>query len=139
MPSTSKKQHNLMAAVAHNPAFAKRVGISQKVGKEFAEADKGKKFASGGVSRSKEQGINKSSTHHGAAALFKEGGSMATKKMSMKETMGPRSMSSDVEKGSNKKSAHGEHAIQKRGKTKAMMPKMAKSDTGMKRGGKVRK
>lgn len=48
MPSTSKKQHNLMAAVAHNPAFAKKVGISQEVGKHFMAKDKGKKFAKGG-------------------------------------------------------------------------------------------
>ena len=27
MPSKSKKQHNLMEAVAHNKAFAKKVGI----------------------------------------------------------------------------------------------------------------
>ena len=38
-----------MAAVAHNPAFAKNVGISQKVGKEFAKADKGKEFKGGGL------------------------------------------------------------------------------------------
>ena len=38
-----------MAAVAHNPAFAKKVGISQKVGKEFDKADKGKKFKGGGL------------------------------------------------------------------------------------------
>ena len=37
-----------MQAVAHNPAFAKKVGISQKVGKEFAKADEGKKFKDGG-------------------------------------------------------------------------------------------
>ena len=49
MPSVSKKQHNLMAAVAHNPAFAKKVGIKQSVGKEFAAADKGKSFKQGGV------------------------------------------------------------------------------------------
>ena len=50
MPSVSKKQHNLMAAVAHSPAFAKRVGISQDVGKHFMQKDKdkGKKFADGG-------------------------------------------------------------------------------------------
>jgi hypothetical protein len=50
MPSVSKKQHNLMAAVAHNPAFAKRVGIPQSVGKDFNEADKvkHKKFGTGG-------------------------------------------------------------------------------------------
>jgi hypothetical protein len=49
MPSKSKAQHNLMEAVAHNPAFAKKVGISQKVGKEFAKADEGKKFKGGGL------------------------------------------------------------------------------------------
>lgn len=48
MPSTSKKQHNFMAAVAKNPAFAKKVGISQSVGSEFIKADKGRKFAKGG-------------------------------------------------------------------------------------------
>jgi hypothetical protein len=35
MPVKSEKQRRLMQAVAHNPAFAKRVGIPQKVGKEF--------------------------------------------------------------------------------------------------------
>ena len=48
MPSVSKKQHNLMAAVAHSPSFAKKVGIKQSVGKEFVQADKGKKFSGGG-------------------------------------------------------------------------------------------
>ena len=48
MPSTSKKQHNFMAAVAHNPAFAKKAGVPQSVGKEFNEADKGRKFSKGG-------------------------------------------------------------------------------------------
>jgi len=37
-----------MAAVAHNPAFAKKVGIPQSVGKEFNKADKGRKFGRGG-------------------------------------------------------------------------------------------
>mgnify|MGYP003347777781 FL=1 len=48
MPSTSKKQHNLMAMVANDPAAAKRVGIPQSVGTEFMKADKGRKFAKGG-------------------------------------------------------------------------------------------
>lgn len=39
-----------MAAVAHNPDFAKKVGIPTKVGKEFDAADKGKKFKDGGSS-----------------------------------------------------------------------------------------
>ncbi len=48
MPSVSKKQHNLMAAVANNPAISKKTKIPQSVGKEFLNADKGKKFRGGG-------------------------------------------------------------------------------------------
>ena len=48
MPSVSKKQHNFMAAVAHNPAFAKKAGVPQSVGKDFSNADKGKSFKRGG-------------------------------------------------------------------------------------------
>ena len=49
MPTKSSSQHNLMAAVAHNPAFAKKVGIPQKVGKEFTKADEAKKMKGGGL------------------------------------------------------------------------------------------
>jgi len=49
MPSTSKKQHNFMAAVANNPAFAKKAGVPQSVGKDFNQANKGRKFAKGGA------------------------------------------------------------------------------------------
>ena len=48
MPSSSKKQHNFMAAVANNPSFAKKVGVPQSVGKDFNQADKGRKFSKGG-------------------------------------------------------------------------------------------
>jgi len=37
-----------MEAVAHNPAFAKKVGVPQSVGKDFSNADKGRKFSKGG-------------------------------------------------------------------------------------------
>jgi hypothetical protein len=37
-----------MAAVANNPAFAKKAGIPQRVGADFLKADKGRKFAKGG-------------------------------------------------------------------------------------------
>ena len=37
-----------MAAAAHNPAFAKKVGVPVSVAKEFNQADKGKKFNKGG-------------------------------------------------------------------------------------------
>jgi len=46
MPSKSPEQKRLMQAVAHNPKFAKKVGIPTSVGKEFAKADKMK---SGGL------------------------------------------------------------------------------------------
>ncbi len=42
MPSKSAKQHRFMEAAAHNPAFAKKAGISQKVAKEFVAADAAK-------------------------------------------------------------------------------------------------
>jgi hypothetical protein len=48
MPSTSKKQHNFMAAIANSPSFAKKAGVPTSVGKDFVTADKGKKFSKGG-------------------------------------------------------------------------------------------
>jgi hypothetical protein len=39
MPSKTPKQARTMAAAAHNPEFAKKVGIPQSVAKEFNEAD----------------------------------------------------------------------------------------------------
>ena len=50
MPSTSAKQAKFMRAVSHSPSFAKKVGVSQKVGKDFEMADKKKKkFGDGGA------------------------------------------------------------------------------------------
>ena len=48
MPSSSKKQHNFMEAIAHSPSFAKKVGVPQSVGQDFSKADKGRKFSQGG-------------------------------------------------------------------------------------------
>ena len=48
MPSTSKKQADFMRAVAHSPEFAKKAGVPQSVGKDFSNADKGRKFSKGG-------------------------------------------------------------------------------------------
>lgn len=45
MPSTSDKQRRMMAAAAHDPAFAKKVGVPVGVAQEFNQADKGKKLA----------------------------------------------------------------------------------------------
>ena len=65
MPSVSKKQHNFMEAIAHSPEFAKKAGVPQSVGKDFAKADKGKTFKKGGIPPS----INKQKTHHGAMQM----------------------------------------------------------------------
>ena len=62
MPSKSKAQHNLMAAVAKNPAFAKKVGIKKSVGEEFLQADKGKKFKGGGMMDKKDLAQDKKMT-----------------------------------------------------------------------------
>lgn len=48
MPPVSKKQKRLMDAAAHNPAFAKKVGIPMSVATDFSESGKGKKFRKGG-------------------------------------------------------------------------------------------
>lgn len=47
MPSTSQKQHNFMAAIAHSKKFAKEAGVSQSVGKDFTSADQGGKYDKG--------------------------------------------------------------------------------------------
>jgi hypothetical protein len=39
MPSKSAPQARMMAGAAHNPKFAKRVGVPQGVAKEFNKAD----------------------------------------------------------------------------------------------------
>ncbi len=89
MPSTSKKQHNFMAAVANNPAFAKKAGVPQSVGKEFSNADKGRKFKEGGdmkeskgmmkkeVAFMKKKGAPKAMVKHEMAEAGMKKGSMA--------------------------------------------------------------
>ena len=57
MPSVSKKQHNFMAAVANNPKFAKKAGVSSAVGKKFLTADKGKTFKEGGTMKKMNPGM----------------------------------------------------------------------------------
>ena len=113
MPSTSAKQRNFMAAVAHNPAFAKKVGVPQSVGKEFNQADKGRKFSKGGE--------------------MKESKTMAKKEISFMEKKGaPKSMI---------KHEKAEYGMKKGGiatslKAHAAAP-ASKAHAGMKDGGSV--
>lgn len=164
MPSVSGKQHRLMAMVANDPAAAKRMGISQSVGREFMQADKGRKFGAG-ASRPEQQAINRSKTNQGGQELFAKGGHMAESKMMVKKEIGfmkkagaPKSMIKHeesemkgmkkmagggitkakmgaVKSGGNK--GHGEHSVQAKGHTKGKMITMgAAKPLGMKRGGK---
>jgi hypothetical protein len=72
MPSTSKKQHNFMAAVANNPSFAKKVGVPQSVGKDFNQADKGRKFSEGGNMKK----MNMGGYADGGMPMVNKGGKM---------------------------------------------------------------
>jgi hypothetical protein len=51
--STSEKQARFMAAAAHDPKFASRVGIKQSVAKEFNKADTGTKQLSNAMKHKK--------------------------------------------------------------------------------------
>lgn len=44
MPSKSPTQARMMAAAAHDPAFAKKIDVPQSVAKDFNKADTGTKM-----------------------------------------------------------------------------------------------
>lgn len=71
MPSKTAKQARTMAAAAHNPAFAKKVGIPVDVAKEFNKADKGKKFGGGGMAKHSEKSEMKSDIKQDKAMIKK--------------------------------------------------------------------
>ena len=245
MPSHSKKQHDFMEAIAHSKAFADKVHIPQRVGRDFVEADKGKHFKKGGINMAtmkkrsvnpamammaaramgnppapmappappmgapmaggmKHGGLSKAhhkhlahhhlamaehhmaqheghhkmkkmahggATHHESekmhemnqakelrriakeeeheAKMMKHGGKAHMKKMAhggKAESMGPRTMKEDVEKGSNKHDRFGESKVEKRGHTEDRHPKMKGNTIGdgplvntKKHGGHVKK
>jgi hypothetical protein len=119
MPSTSLKQKKLMDAAAHNPAFAKKVGVPVKVAKEYSEASKGQTFKQGGE--------------------MKESKVMMKKEVDfMKKKGAPKSMIKH--EMAESKMAHGgriaskgEHAVQKKSKRGADMVKMASGGMASKR------
>lgn len=48
-----------MEMIAHSPKMAKKAGVPQSVGKDFAAADKGKKFNGGGKMAAKKVDLKK--------------------------------------------------------------------------------
>jgi len=147
MPSTSKKQHNFMAAIAHSPSFAKKVGVPQSVGKDFNQADKGRKFSKGGdmaeskamakkeISFMEKKGAPKSMVKHEKAEYGMKKGGIAT---SLKaHAAAPASKAHGMKNGGMAASKMGavktaspsRDGIATKGKTKGTM-------IAMKRGGK---
>ena len=136
MPSTSKKQHNFMAAVANNPSFAKKVGVPQSVGKEFNQADKSRKFSKGGDTMA-------SKMNPGFMAM------MAKKKAGAKKMAGggmPMKDGKPAFIGDGKGMKHGGMAMKKmsnggsaskRADGIAVQGKTKGTEIGMKRGGKA--
>ena len=143
MPSTSKKQHNLMAMVANNPAAAKRARVPQSVGQEFMKADKGLKFGKGDSSRADLQKINRPKTNQGKSELFAKGGDMKESKAMMKKEVSfmkkkgaPKSMIKHemgemkmakggmTKMGAVKTAAPSKDGVASKGKTKGTMVKM---------------
>jgi len=122
MPSTSKKQHNFMAAVANNPSFAKKVGVPQSVGKEFSNADKNRKFSKGGDMKAatmKKGGMPMKMKDGKKVPIFMNKGGMAASKMGAVKTG---------------KTPDG---VAVKGKTKGTMIAMKHGGKAMKKGGKT--
>jgi hypothetical protein len=143
MPSKSKKQHNLMAAVANNPSFAKKVGISKSVGEEFMKADKTKKFGSGGqalkeVDASENPGLSKLPTEARNKMGYMKKGGMAKKGMKEGGMMDKKDMAQDKKMAKKAVGMHESqlHAGKKSDLTKLKKGGMAKG-CGYATGGKV--
>jgi hypothetical protein len=145
MPSVSKKQHGFMAAVANNPKFAKKVGVSKTVGEEFMKADKGRKFKEGGLKETDAEsnpGLAKLPTEvRNKMGYMKKGGMMKHSDVKMDKKVVKKAVSmhdkqqhggkktdlASLKKGGMavKKMARG-GGIETKGKTKGTMIKMKK-------------
>jgi hypothetical protein len=115
MPSSSKKQADFMRAVAHSPSFAKKTGVPMSVGKDFATADKGKKFSKGGDMK-EDMKMDKAQDK----AMIKK----AFKQHDAQEHKGGKGTSLKLAKGGTFRSAA--NGIVQRGKTKGTQIKMNK-------------
>jgi hypothetical protein len=105
-----------MEAIAHSPSFAKKVGVPQSVGKDFATADKGRKFSKGGDMAESKKMVGKE-----VAFMKKKGAPAAMMKHEKAEMMGMK------KGGATKKMAAGGSASSRadgcatKGKTKGKL------------------
>lgn len=133
-----------MAAIAHSPSFAKKVGVPQSVGEDFNQADKGRKFSKGGdmaeskamakkeISFMEKKGAPKSMVKHEKAEYGMKKGGIAT---SLKaHAAAPASKAHGMKSGGIAASKMGSvrtaspsrDGIASKGKTKGTMIKMNK-------------
>ena len=117
MPSTSKKQHNFMAAIANSPSFAKKAGVPMSVGKDFVTADKGKKFSKGGDMKHEDVKMDKKMMQK---AVNKHEGRLHKGESMTKLAKGGMAPS----KMGSVKTASGRDGVATKGKTKGTMIKM---------------
>ena len=117
MPSTSKKQHDFMNAVAHSPSFAKKVGVPQSVGKDFSNADKGRKFNEGGNMKESKAMVAKEMNF-----MKKKGAPKSMIKHEMAE--GKMAKGGMTKMGVVKTAAPSKDGVAVKGKTKGTMVKM---------------
>ena len=117
MPSKTKAQHNLMAMVANDPAAAKRLGIPQRVGKDFMQADKGRKFNEGGDMKESKAMMGKE-----VAFMKKKGAPKSMIKHEMAEAKGMKKGGKAYSAGGYTRAADG---VAKKGKTVGKQVKMA--------------
>ena len=120
MPSKTQAQHNLMALVANDPAASKRLGIPQKVGKEFMQADKGRKFNQGGEMKESKAMMGKE-----IAFMKKKGAPKSMIKHEMAEAgMKKGGYAKKMASGGLAAGHKAADGIAKKGKTKGMQVKM---------------
>ena len=122
MPSTSKKQHNFMAAIANSPSFAKKAGVPQSVGKDFNDADKGKFSKGGTMAKNKEREDFDADIATAKRALYKQPGEAAI--YSRERGLGP---------------GMARRRLEERGVDIPGLVANEPTDSDMKKGGKVKK
>jgi hypothetical protein len=108
-----------MRAVAHSPEFAKKAGVPQSVGKEFSNADKGRKFSKGGDMKHSDVKMDKGMMQK---AVNKHEGRLHKGQPMTKLAKG--GMASKM--GAVKTAAPSRDGIATKGKTKGTMVKMAR-------------
>jgi hypothetical protein len=118
MPSSSKAQHKFMAAIAHSPSFAKKAGVPMSVGKDFNEADKGRKFSKGGDMKESKAMVAKEMNF-----MKKKGAPKSMIKHEMAEAGMKKSGAAKKMMGGGMAYAKG-GGIESKGKTKGKMIKM---------------